>query len=97
MSILSFKRDRSPYGRLVKHKARLCAHGGMHQWGLNYWETYSPVVNWMSVSAMLVLSILREFHTNSLDFFLSYTQAGIKSEIFVELPIVLGFEGFQPR
>ena len=26
--------------------------------GVNYWETYSPVVNWMSVRAMLALSIV---------------------------------------
>ena len=47
--VWSFKRKRNPNGDLLKHKARLCAHGGMTQWGVNYWETYSPVVNWMSV------------------------------------------------
>jgi hypothetical protein len=36
MSIWSFKRKRLPDGTLNKHKARLCAHGGMQQWGVNY-------------------------------------------------------------
>ncbi len=45
MSIWSFKRKQYPDGTLNKHKARLCAHGGMHTWGQNYWETYAPVVN----------------------------------------------------
>jgi len=45
MSIWSFKRKRYPDGTLNKHKARLCAHGGMQMWGQNYWETYSPVVS----------------------------------------------------
>ena len=39
MSVWSFKRKRYPDGRVLKHKARLCAHGGMQQWGVNYWET----------------------------------------------------------
>ena len=39
-AIWSFKRKRFPDGRLNKHKARLCAHGGMQEWGENYWETY---------------------------------------------------------
>ena len=39
-SIWSFKRKRFPSGLLQKHKARLCAHGGIQQWGVNYWETY---------------------------------------------------------
>ena len=36
LAIWSFKRKRFPDGRLNKHKARLCAHGGMQQWGINY-------------------------------------------------------------
>jgi len=43
-AIWSFKRKRYLDGTLNKHKARLCAHGGMQQWGVSYWETYSPVV-----------------------------------------------------
>ena len=35
-AIWSFKRKRFPDGTLNKHKARLCAHGGMQQWGENY-------------------------------------------------------------
>ena len=33
MSIWSFKRKRYPDGTLNKHKARICAHGGMQTWG----------------------------------------------------------------
>ena len=36
LSIWSFKRKCSPAGELLKHKARLCAHGGMQKWGENY-------------------------------------------------------------
>ena len=51
----------------------------------------------MSVRSIITLSILREVHTKSVDFILAYTQAGVKSEIFMELPIVYGFEGAHPR
>ena len=51
----SFKPNRFPDRTLKKHKARLCAHGGMQQWGVNYWKTYAPVVNWISVRFLLVL------------------------------------------
>ena len=47
LSILSFKHKRTPSGELLKHKAQLCAHGGMQKWGENYWETYSPTVSWV--------------------------------------------------
>ena len=37
LSIWYFKRKRFPYGRLIKHKARLSANGLMKQWMFNYW------------------------------------------------------------
>ena len=78
------------------HKSCLCSHGCMNKWGVNYWETYTPVVNRMSVRAMINLRILRELHTKSVYIFLAYTHAAVKSEIFTELPIGFGFEGEHP-
>ena len=46
---------------------------------------------------MLTLGILREIHTKSVYFVLDYTQAGVKSEIFMELPMDFGVGGAQPR
>jgi hypothetical protein len=34
--IWTFNRKQSPYGTLLKHKTRLCAHGGMQQQGTTY-------------------------------------------------------------
>ena len=36
-AIWSSKRKRFSDKRLNKHKASLCAHGGMQEWGENYW------------------------------------------------------------
>ena len=49
LAIWSFKRNQFPDGTINKHKVRLCAHGGMQVWGVKFWETFLPVVNWMSV------------------------------------------------
>ncbi len=49
LAIWSFKKKRFPDGQLNKHKAWLCAHEGIQQWGEKYWETYSPVVNMLSI------------------------------------------------
>ena len=69
---------RAPYGSIIKHKSRLCAHGGIQQWGVNYWETYYPVENWISIRAMITLRIIIEIETKSVDFFLAYTQPDVK-------------------
>ena len=57
----------------------MCNHGGMQKWGVNYWDTYSPVVNWVSVRAMFTLSIFIELHTKSVDFFLAYNHTDVKA------------------
>ena len=86
MMIWSFKRKRSPDGTLTKHKARLCCHGGQQQWGLNYWDTYAPVVLWSSIRILMTLSKLHGMHTKSIDFVQAYPQANIKSSIFLKSP-----------
>ena len=83
----SFKRKKFPDGRINKHKACLCAQGGMQPWGVNYWETYSPVVNWLSIRTLMILSILYDLETRSIDFVLAFTQADLDVLIFMEMPI----------
>jgi len=73
-AIWSFKRKRRPDGTLVKHKARLCAHGGMQQWGTNYWETYSPVVNMVTVRLILLLARIYKLDSKAIAFVLEFPQ-----------------------
>ncbi len=57
--VWAMKRKRHILLREVyKWKARLNAHGGQQEHGINFWETYSPVVNWFSIRLLLVISIL---------------------------------------
>ena len=58
--IWSFKRKRFPGGTLLKHKARLCDHEGMQKWGINYWDTYAPVVKWISVQTLLEITKIHQ-------------------------------------
>jgi hypothetical protein len=86
-AIWSFKRKRRPDGSLLKHKARLCAHGGMQVYGVNYWDTYAPVVNWISIRMMLTVSVIHNLYTTSIDFTLAFPQADADVEIYMEVPV----------
>ena len=89
-SILSFKRKRKPYGKLLKHKACLCAHGGTQKWDDGYWETYSPVVNMLSVHLILEITKIHKLESKAIHFVLSFPQDDLKENIWMNLPI-----GFQ--
>ncbi len=86
-AIWSFKRKRFPDGQ----QAQLCAHGGMQQWGENYWETYSPVVNMLSVRLLLAIAHIHGLESISIDFVLAFPQAEIDTDIWMEIP-----EGMDP-
>ena len=93
LSIWSFKRKRHPDGRLNKHKARLCAHWGMQTWGVNYWETYAPTVNWISVRFLLILAQILDLDTRAIDYVLAFPHADLEVPVYMELPAGMEIEG----
>lgn len=67
----------------------------MQQWGINYWETYSPVVNWISVCLLLTISIMYDLPTTAIDFVLAYPQAMLPEDtvIYMEIPMGTFIDG----
>ena len=62
--VWAFKRKRDiATQRITKWKARLNVHGGQQQHGINFWDTYSPVVNWFSVRLLLTLALVNKWST----------------------------------
>ena len=57
-SIQAFKLKHFPDGLIKKFKARFCARGDQQLEGIDFFETYAPVVQWTSVQMMLILEIL---------------------------------------
>ncbi len=93
-AVWAFKRKRRIDTREVyKYKARLNIHGGMQKHGVNYWETYSPVVNWFSIRLCLILTLLFRWKTRQIDFVLAFPQADVECDLFMQLPRGLTFAG----
>lgn len=86
-SIWAFKRKRDPDGSLNKHKARICPHGGMQRWGVDFWETHSLVASWLTTRLMFVFCASGKLESISLDFDQAFTQAKIKSDVCMEIPL----------
>jgi hypothetical protein len=85
-AVWAFKQKRRPDWSLLKWKARLNVHGGRQKRGVNYWETYAPVVNWSTVCLTFILSLLKGFHTKQVDFIQAFTQAPLNTPIYMEVP-----------
>ena len=75
--------------RLTKQKPRLCKNGEMKQWRVNDWETYNPLVNWISVRSLLDIESVNEFPSGSIEFVLVFPKTDIDVDVFVELHLVM--------
>ena len=94
LAIWTFKRKRYlDHGRINKHKARLCAYGGMQTHGVNHWDTYSPPVNWISIKLLLVVAEILKLNTQEIDFVLAFPQADLDVPVYMELPAGMVLEG----
>ena len=90
-SVWAMKRKRRILsGEVYKWKARLNVHGGKQELGINYWQTYSPVVDWATIRLFLILSIINQWISIQIDFVLAFPQAPIECKMYMEIP--QGFE-----
>ena len=59
----------------------------MQVYGETYWDTYAPVVNWISIRMMLTLSVIHNLYTTSIDSTLAFPQADVDATIYMEIPL----------
>ena len=84
--VWTLRRKRDPAGAIVKWKDCLCAGGHCQIYGDTYWSTFAPVMSWTTVRCMFVLALLLGWHMRSIDFIMAYTQAKVKTNIYMTLP-----------
>ena len=97
----AFKCKRYPDGSVRKLKARFCARGDKQVEGVDFFDTFAPVVNWTTVRLMMILSIILNLSTVQVDYTAAFVHAPIdkdpnwdkmteaeqkKSGVYVEMP-----------
>jgi hypothetical protein len=66
-STWAFKCKRFPDGLVQKLKARFCVRGDMQVEGVDYFNTFAPVVNWTTIRSMLIVSVILGLATKQVD------------------------------
>ena len=79
----TFRRKRTPDGEVKKYKGRYCVRGDLQE---DKQSTYAPVVAWPSVRVFLVLSLILDWTTISVDFSSAFVQAKLKEPVWIHLP-----------
>jgi hypothetical protein len=79
------KHDLTTY-KIKLQKDRLNLHGRKQIYGMNYFETYAPVVTWFAIRLMIIFGIIFCWALHQVDFGMAYPQAPIEMDIYMELP-----------
>jgi hypothetical protein len=67
-STWAFKCKWFPSGDIRKLKAMFCVRDDRQVKGVDYFDTFTPVVNWTTVQLMLILSIVLGLSTKQVDY-----------------------------
>ena len=75
-----------PDGTIARHKARLVARGFTQAYGIDYTETFSPVVRLNSVRVLLSLAVNQAWSLHQLDVSNAFLYGDLKEQVFMEQP-----------
>ena len=89
--IWAFKLRRFSDGMIKEFKAGFCARGDQQLQGIDFFETYAPVVQWTSVRMMLILEILMNLKSKQSDVTAAFLHANLTPEEKVFVEMHLGF------
>ena len=85
-STWAFKIKRYPDGTLRKLKARFCVRGFQQIEGVDYFETYAPVVSWMTVRLIFAIALIHNLESIRVDYTATFVQAPLKDAVYIEMP-----------
>jgi hypothetical protein len=88
-----FKTKHRPDGSIDKHKARLVARGFSQQHGIDYGDTFSPVVKSAMVRLVLSLAVSRGWTLRQIDVSNAFLHGFLTEEVYMQQPP--GFEDAQ--
>lgn len=81
-----FKAETLPNGQIDKKKARLCARGFTQEYGVNYFETFAPVVRMESLRILLALATTQDWEIHQMDVVSAYLSRDLEDEAYMEIP-----------
>ena len=82
----AFKLKRLPDGLPLKYKAIYRVRGDKQIVGVEYFETYAPVVQWSIIRLVLTMVLANGWVTRQVDYTNAFTKAKLKEKVYIEAP-----------
>jgi hypothetical protein len=85
-----YKAKTDAYGAVSRYKARFVAKGCSQREGVDYTETFSPVIRLASLRVFFNIAAARDLELGGLDIDTAFMYAPIKEDVYIRQP--LGFD-----
>lgn len=82
--VFTVKHDKE--GNLKNSKARLVAKGCSQKYGVNYNETFSPVVRYANIRLLVALAVEHELYMHQMDVSSAYLNGELDDEVYMAQP-----------
>ncbi len=88
-STWAFKCKHYPDGLIKKFKARFCARGYQQLEGIDFFETFAPVIQWTTIRLMFILEILLGLKSKQGDVTCALLHADLEpgDNVYVDIPM----------
>ena len=90
-AIWSHRRKTKPDGTVHCHRSRICVDGSMQKEGIDYQDTYSPVVKWSTIRTLFTLGKVLGWSSRKVDYVQAFPQAKLAEEDAVYMNIPAGY------
>jgi hypothetical protein len=84
--IWTYRHKQRPDGSINKYKARLCVNGSRQIKGIDYTESFAPVVQFITIRMVNTLAAMHNLKGNQIDFTQAFPQAKLKEDIYLQFP-----------
>uniref|UniRef100_A0AAV1UZN7 Reverse transcriptase Ty1/copia-type domain-containing protein n=1 Tax=Peronospora matthiolae TaxID=2874970 RepID=A0AAV1UZN7_9STRA len=81
-----FAKKRNEHGQVVRYKAQLVEKRFKQKFGVDFFETYSPVANMNSIRVVLAVVVTKGYVTEQLDVDTAFLNSDLKEEVYTEVP-----------
>jgi len=81
-----FKIKGLPNGRIDKYKARICGRGFTQEYGIDYFETFAPIVRMESLRILLALAAAQDWEIHQMDVVSAYLLGELEEDAYLGAP-----------
>ncbi|KPJ11482.1 Retrovirus-related Pol polyprotein from transposon TNT 1-94 [Papilio machaon] len=81
-----FKKKLGSEGELLHYKARLVAKGFTQEYGIDYKETYSPVVRYSTIRTLIALAVNLDLYIDHMDVKTAFLNGDLRETVYMVQP-----------